>query len=84
MSGISIYLLYPAPGLSTDGEQENAPDLAAEGVHFIWSTRPGSQARAASRQALCASRAKLGREPATPTLATCSDPPQRAALGTPA
>jgi hypothetical protein len=41
---------------------------------------------------LCASRAKLGREPATPTLATCSDPwiplrfpakpPQEAALDT--
>jgi hypothetical protein len=53
-----------------------------EGASENWSTRPGSRARAASRRAPCASRAKLGREPekhatvsdATPTLATCSDP----------
>ena len=32
--------LYPAPSSSTDVEHENAPDLAAEDVHFIWSTRP--------------------------------------------
>ena len=60
---------YTAPRLNDDPDNENAPDLAAEGVHLIWSTRPGSLARAASRRALCASRAKLGREPATPTLA---------------
>ncbi len=36
--------LYPAPSSSTEGEQENAPDLAAEGVHIFWSTRPGSLA----------------------------------------
>ena len=55
-------------------EVKPPPAQLAEGVHIIWSTRPGSQAPAAKRHALRASRAKLGREPATPTLATCSDP----------
>jgi hypothetical protein len=56
-----------APRRHPGTDNENAPDPAAEGVHFYWSTRPGSLARAASRRALCASRAKLGREPAFPS-----------------
>ncbi len=30
---------YTAPLLNDDPDNENAPDLATEGVHFIWSTR---------------------------------------------
>jgi hypothetical protein len=36
--------LYPAPSSATEGEHENAPDHSVEGVHLIWSTRPGSLA----------------------------------------
>ena len=36
---------YTAPLLNDDPDNENAPDLAAEGVHIFWSTRPGSNRR---------------------------------------
>jgi len=65
--------ISPAPGLSTEAEHENAPDLTSRGrSHYL--------------------EHETGLEPATPTLATCSDPwiplpfpakpPQGAALGT--
>jgi hypothetical protein len=36
---------YTAPLLNDDPDNENAPNLAAEGVHLIWSARPGSNRR---------------------------------------
>jgi hypothetical protein len=37
--------LYTAPLFSEGPDSENAPDLTAEGVNVIWSTRPGSNRR---------------------------------------
>jgi len=57
----SIWLRVHRP----KADMKTPANKPAEGVHLIWSTRPGSLARAALRQALCASRAKLCREPVT-------------------
>jgi hypothetical protein len=61
-------------GCTLQGEAtptENAPDLAAEGVHIYWSTRPGSLAGfarfALAEQSSAAKHATVSA--ATPTLA---------------
>jgi len=57
---------YTAPLLSDDPNNENAPDLTGRGrSHFL----EHETGLAGGLRPLCASRAKLGREPATPTLA---------------
>jgi hypothetical protein len=56
--------LYPAPGPSTEGEQENAPDLTGRGHSVLLSARPGSRAIYAGLR----SQAKLGGEPTTLSL----------------
>ncbi len=53
---------YTAPLLKDDPDNENAPDLAAEGVHLIWSTRPGSLASCA-RDALAERSSAANRRP---------------------
>jgi hypothetical protein len=58
--------LYPAPGLSTEAEHENALDPTGRGRSLDLEHETGL---AGGLRPLCASRAKLGREPATPTLA---------------
>jgi hypothetical protein len=57
---------YTAPLLSDGSDNENAPDLTGRGrSHFL----EHETGLAGGLRPLCASRAKLGREPATPTLA---------------
>jgi len=57
---------YTAPLLSDDPDSENAPDLTGRGrSHFL----EHETGLAGGLRPRCASRAKLGREPATPTLA---------------
>ena len=53
---------YTTPLLNDGPTNENAPDLADGGVHFIWSTRPGSRAGSA-RQALAERSSAANRRP---------------------
>ena len=70
---------YPAKSSSPEAEHENAPDLTAEGVHLIWSTRPGSWARAVSRRNTFRPHSALGYRPTAPEARTLIPSPRKIA-----